>query len=163
MENLSNISAQFLSIIGSFCAIISFQFEGKKMYITQIISALSFSLSYFMLGAYTASLSNCVNILRGAYYSFFSGNTILFFVIILLYVLSFIITYNGWLSVVAFIISIAATLYLNLRDEKKIRICQISIGSPLSFIYNIANLSIGGLINDVFSTMSAIIYLLRKK
>lgn len=160
-----NVICQTIGLIGSVLMILSFQCKKpKKLIIMQSFGGLMFAVNFFMLGAYTGSILNGVNVIRGVAFTKIKKKTLLTPVtIILIYIIATALTYNGWLSLFVFIAQSAGTITFYINTDKAIKLGNLFITSPLWLIYNIVNGSIGGILCESFVITSIIIYIIRTK
>ena len=63
---MTEIVAQLFGVIGAIITIYSFQFKDNKLYFSaQAAGGLCFAINFYLLGAYTGSLLNLINVARG--------------------------------------------------------------------------------------------------
>jgi len=155
--------------IGAMAAIIySFQCkEMKYLYIFQTIGSLLFTIHFFMIGAYIGSLMNLVGLVRSGLFAMGekTHKRPVLYMILLTIGLFTIIGWQRetWMSLLPFVAQTVGTLALWSGDNIKVRICQLAVLSPGWIIYNILNFSIGGIICEVFTSLSVIVYFARIK
>lgn len=159
-----DILAQIVGILGTCAAFISFQLkENKKFFILQSTSGALFALNFLMLGAYTGSLLNLINIYRGAVMAGGKKTRKLFFLVSiqLLYIVATVFTYTNIFSLIALAAQLIGTFAMWSQNGKTIRILQLFAVSPMWLIHNIFVFSIGGIICEVFNIGSIIVSLIR--
>lgn len=158
------IIAQVVGILGTCAAFLSFQLkENKKFFILQSISGALFALNFLMLGAYTGSLLNLINIYRGAIMAGGRKTRKIPFLISiqLLYILATVFTYTNVFSIIALVAQLIGTFAMWSQNGKTIRVLQLAAVSPLWLIHNVFVFSIGGIICEVFNLGSIIVSIIR--
>lgn len=156
--------AQIIGIFGTVCMFLSFQIKkNTPFFAVQSLSGLLFALNFLLLGAYTGSIFNFINILRGGILAGGKRFKNICFLILLqsLYILTVVFTYSGWLSVAALIAQLVGTFAMWTQNGKIIRFGQLLCVSPIWLIHNTFVFSIGGIICEVFSIISIIVSLVR--
>ena len=78
-----------------------------------------------------------------------------------LYVLAYIFTYGGWLSILVTAAQLVGTYAMWDRNGKKLRILQFFVVSPCWLTHNIVAFSIGGIITEAVNLGSVIVSVLR--
>ena len=169
------ITAQAIGILAMMANILSFQFKRKRNIIfAQLIGSALFAANMLLLGAMMGCILNILGIIRGIVYINkdklrvpIQAVNILF---ILFYVLSYVLVFtvlgkaHTVLNLVVEILPIigmsAMTLGLAGRNARTIRIVCF-INSPCWLIYNLICFSIGGILCEIFSIISAISAYLR--
>ena len=164
-EQALGIFAQAVSIAATVAQISSYQFKSNRSYfIVQGIGGLLFSLSFFMIGATTAALINMINIFRSALMTYGERHRkiIIPISVCLAYTVAVICSFDGWFSLVLLATQIGSTLAMWSRDGVVIRIFQLIVVSPAWLVNNvIVSFSLGGIITEIFSIVSIIIFFIR--
>lgn len=166
--------AQILGILGMAMNVLSYQWKEKKALITvQLFGSLFFAVNMFMLNAVMGGMLNTIGIVRALIYS--NGDkfkdvkkfNIIFFVLYLLsYVAIFTIfnkeatAFNLIVEILPLIAMLATTVSFSMKKASSIRRLTL-ISSPSWLIYNCLNLSVGGILCEVFSLVSVFIGMLR--
>ena len=159
MENL----AQILSIIGMIGTILSLQIKKTSHYCAATCCTCTlFAVSYFLLGSPTSAIINLVCAARGV----FAANrhtrkTYMFVLVWIAIIASTVFTYTGVLSILVCAAELVGTYAMWFASEIGIRKFRIFFQSPLWLINNIAVFTIGGIITEVFSMVSAVIFWIR--
>ena len=156
--------AQIISIIGMITAFISFQYkENKKLFVWLTISGVAFSISYFMLGAFTGGVLNVINIARGLVFGFFTGKkrTYSFWIIAVALVASTIVTYTDYFSVLTMTGHLVTSFFMWKGNCRNIRMSQFFVASPIWLLYNICVFNLGGIICECFNLVSVLVSLIR--
>lgn len=130
------ILAQVFAFLSSVCLLFSFwQKNRKQILFFQILDSSFDILQYFLLGAYTGSLISLLGATRA--YTFSKTNNSFFLILFLmLYTISSLITYNGFISIIPLLAALIYTIVTWNKKEKNIRLFSILI-FILWFIYDI--------------------------
>jgi len=169
------IVAQILGILAMAANIIAFQFKQKKhVLLCQLAGSVLFAFNMFMLDALMGGILNIVGIARALVYMKkdrlrmpVKWVNALF---ILLYSSSYILVFAvfgkapTWQNLIVEFLPIIGmsvmTIGLSGSNARAIRICGF-INSPCWLVYNYINFSIGGILCEVFSIVSAVSAFLR--
>ncbi len=164
--------AQTFGIFGLIVIVSSFQFkENKKFFILQGLGSLFFFINFILIGAVAGALFNLTNFVRGTLFSKNTKKLWKLIVVLTLYTACFIFSLFS-IKGEYFKIFIATIPYLALffmsicmwnGNGKIIRYSQIIYMSPAWIIYNIFNLTIGGLICEVTNMVSSLVALIRHR
>lgn len=157
------VLAQILSIIGMVGTIFAFQIKKTSHFcIASVCTCTLFAASYFLLGSPTSAIINLVCALRGIFASNKRTRKDVFFVIVCVMIaVSMAFTYVGILSLLVCAAELAGTYGMWFASEKGIRKIRVFFQSPLWLINNIIVFTVGGILCEVFTMISAIIFLLR--
>ena len=160
------IFAQALGFIGAGLYVFSFQIRDvKKLFITQVIAAVFFTVHFVLLGAYTGAVQNSLAILRGILLLLrdkkWAKSKFTLAGLIACYVVSGIAMYSGVLSLLPVIAMIVSTIAMWTGDGFKIRVTQLAVTSPCWLIYNISVTSLAGILTESFNIVSVIISFIR--
>lgn len=160
-----NTIGQILSLIAVVTGFISFQMKtAKGVLIFQIITALLFSAHYFLISAMTAAVLNFIGAIKCLCYyirnKLQSSNRALPIFFTALTITTSLLTWDGWFSIFLMVGLVTDSIGFSLSNVQTIRKCTL-IKSPLCLVYNICVFSIGGIIFEVSSLVSAIIGLIR--
>ena len=130
------ILAQIFAFLSSLCLLFSFwQRNRKQILFFQVLDSSFDILQYFLLGAYTGSLISLLGATRA--YTFSKTNNRFFLILFLiLYTISSLITYNGFMSIIPLIAALTYTIVTWNKIEKNIRLFSILV-FILWFIYDI--------------------------
>ena len=160
-----DLIAQAVGILGAAAMILSFQFKNNKtLCLVQGIGGLLFAINFLMLGAYTASVFNFINLIRGVVLAFggkrcegwwlgglFSAS----------YAVVTVLTYGGVVSLLIMVAQIASTVALWSKRGTWIRFEQMAVNTPAWLTNNIVFFSLGGIITESFCFVSAVVSLIR--
>ena len=119
-----------------------------------------------MLGALSGCLSLVVNILRNALMMKYNDwkwvrKKWCPLIIVLLFALVLVLTWNGPVSLLAFAASVTSTIAYWTNSPRKIRMVNLLCASPCWLVYDVIVFSIGGIISESFTIASIIISLIR--
>ncbi len=152
---------QILGIVVVGLAILSYQMPTKKSVMTvQICTTSVMSTHYLLIGAYPGMAMNIFGIVRNViYYKTKSENKYL--PIILSAVIGIIgfISWDGYHSLLA-IAGLVINSYSLSKDPQFLR-KSILVSSPLVLIYDIMVMSVGGILLESLSIVSAVIGIVR--
>lgn len=164
--------AQIFGITGLIISVLSYQVKNNsKFVLTQGASGLMFFLNYILIGAMSGALFNLIHIIRGILLSKTKNNKYIIMLLEVAYILCFIYSltfikgnlFGIFLSSLTFLGTVLMTYLMWKGNSNHIRYGQFLVASPSWLIYNIFNLSIGGIICEIFSMMSIIIYFVRQR
>ena len=140
------------------------QNDRKKILIFQMIGTTFFCIHFFMLGKYTGSALNAIAIIRAIVYANrdkkYFGNVFWLWFFIVVSAIAGIWTWAGPISILPTIAMIIGSVSVWVDKTKHIRILSF-IPSPMWFTYNIFNLSIPGIITEIFVMSSIAISIVR--
>jgi uncharacterized membrane protein (UPF0136 family) len=158
---------QALSIVAIITGFISFQMKTPKGILAfQIVTASVFSAHYFLINAPTAAMLNFLGVVMlVAYYLRGKRNKNGLFIPVFftaLTIIASVFTWNGWYSVFIMLGCAANAVGMALSDAQNIRKIYL-IKSPLCLTYNIFVFSLGGIIYEVGTIISAIIGIIKNK
>lgn len=156
---------QAIGFIPSLISILSMQCKTrKKILILQLSAGAMWVTHYYLLGAYTAVLTNSIGIFRSALSYFndrkWAKSIVYLYLIIALSIASSIITWNGPMSLLPALSLIATTVGLWIHNLTITRIL-FTLQSPLLLLYDILTGSWGSAIIEVVAFISFLIALLR--
>ena len=162
-----DVVTQAVGILGAVAMILSFQFKNNKILcLVQGIGGLLFAVNFLMLGAYTASVFNFINLARGLVLAFggrWCRGWWLGGIFSLSYVVVTAFTFDSWVSVLIMVAQIASTIALWSRRGSWIRFEQMAVNTPAWMTNNIVYFSMGGIITESFCFISAVVSLIRYK
>ncbi|MBQ6823057.1 MAG: YgjV family protein [Clostridia bacterium] len=167
--------AQIISIIAMCIALLSFQQKKQsRILVMQFCSGTLFTVHFFLLGAWTGCLLNLVGIFRAAVFANRSKKwashiawPILFCLLFAgIYVLNFTLLGltptlpNLLIELLPTLGMFATTISFRMEKASQVRAFSL-ISSPLWFTYNAINLSIGGMLTELFTLISILVGILR--
>lgn len=156
---------QMIGIVGTALFFLSYQFKSSKnLFRMQFLSYLFYTVHLLLLGAVTGGVSYVLNTVR----SFCLGSNVKFLkskcmcaIICTLQVVTVILTWDGWISILPVAANIAATIGGYTKNPQKIRAAGMFINSPLWIVYNIIVGSWAGILDEIVSEASMIISVIR--
>ncbi len=162
---LYSFFVQAIGFIPSLISILSIQLKTrKKILILQLSCGIMWVLHYYLLGAYTAVLTNSIGILRSTLSYFndrkWAKSIFYLYLIIALSVLSSIVTWAGVQSILPSLSLIATAIGLWSHNLTLTRIL-FTLQSPLLLTYDIIVGSWGSAIIEVIAFISFLLALLR--
>lgn len=161
----NNVVVQVIGLIGTALFFMSYQCKSNKnLFRVQFLSYLFYTTHLILLGAITGGISYIINGIR----SFCLGSKIDFLrsrkmcvIICMLQLMTLIITWSGWLSLLPVAANIASTIGGYTHNARKIRIAGMFVNSPLWIIYDIIVGSWAGILDELVSEGSMIISIVR--
>ncbi len=161
------IIGQILSIVAVILGFISFQMKKPKgILVFQTATALVFATHYLMIGAFTAVALNFLAAVKCVCYYIRnkrgSKNMITPIFFTALIVVTSIMTWDGWYSVFIMAGLVINSIAFSLSDAQTIRKLNL-IKAPLCLFYNIAVLSVGGIIYESATFMSSVIGIIKNR
>lgn len=169
------LTAQAIGIVAMALNILSYQRKRQRdIILMQMGGAMLFTVNFIMLGASTGACLNFIAILRAAVYAnkerfrgekvawcwLFSG------IFVSVYILSFAVfgknptTYNLIVEAIPVVAMVVTTISFRAKEASTVRKLAL-IGSPLWLIYNCLFFTIGGIICETVSIISAIVGMIR--
>ena len=161
----NNVVVQVIGLIGTALFFMSYQCKSNKnLFRVQFLSYLFYTTHLILLGAITGGISYIINGIR----SFCLGSKIDFLrsrkmcvIICILQLMTLIITWSGWLSLLPIAANIASTLGGYTHNARKIRIAGMFVNSPLWIIYDVIVGSWAGILDELVSEGSMILSIVR--
>jgi hypothetical protein len=162
----SVLIAQILGLVGAAVLWTSFQCKStNRLILLQLFASVFFSLHYFLLGAYTGLILNLTSVLRSYllvnHHKKWASHRIAMVAVMLVFAVSGLITWNGWLSLLPTTAMVLGTLFMWSRNGKTLRLALLFIISPCWLIYNFAMGSIAGVLTEAVNVISVIVSLAR--
>ena len=160
-----DIICQAISIIAVIVGFISFQMKTDKQVLTlQTLVSILFTAHYLMLGATDAAILNAVGIIRNFVYhnkdkKFYSPKIFPALFAIIMVFLGFL-SWINWSSILVITGLAINTVFLSCKNPQNLR-KSILVSSPMVLVYNIINLSIGGMIYESVVIVSSIVGIIR--
>ena len=167
--------AQAVSVVAMAMNILSYQ--GKRqstVFAFQLLGTALFSISFFMLEAYTGALLNALGVVRSAIFlnkkRLHADRPVWLAAFALAYVTAYVLSFavfgkeaslrNILIELLPVAGMVVTTVSFQKKDSKSVRLYGL-INSPLWLTYNVVNLSVGGICAEVFGATSIIIGYLR--
>ncbi len=162
-----NLIAQGFGFIAMGIAIAMYQFKKHRtILILMTLCSFVWCLHFACLGLFTPVAMNLINVIRGIVYSFrekrSAQNNIIPAVFIVLCAGSVIVTWDSAWSILPFIASIFATIANWQKNTRLLKYLSIPV-CVCWFVYNIANGSVAGTLNETFALISIAVYLVRTR
>ena len=165
MNDISYIIGQLLGLVAVVMGFLSFQRKTPVGIIAfQLMAALIFAVHYTMIAAPTAialnllAAANCI-------FCYFrdkrgSKSMIGSYVMVVLVIVISLLTWEGWYSMTIMLGLVINTVSFALDHPQKTRRMML-IKTPLCFVYNLMVGSLGGMLYESVTLISAVIGLLR--
>ena len=156
---------QAIGFVGTILFFLSYQCKSNKnLFRVQFISYLCYTVHLLLLGATTGGISYVLNTVRsfclGSKKEFLKGKAMCA-IICVLQLITLVLTWEGWWSVLPVAANIAATIGGYTFNARKIRVVGLFINSPLWIVYNILVSSWAGILDEVVTMLSMIISICR--
>lgn len=159
--------AQCIGIIGILCFFLSFQIKSNtKLFIIQSVGNAAFGVQMLLLGGYSGAFNMVIFITRNMMLTKYKDWKWIRWKgwVVILCSLNLAVclwTWDGWISIVPFIIAVAANTSMWTNNAAIIRMANMCVMSPLWIIYDIAVGAYTGIINEVLIISSVLISLYR--
>ena len=156
---------QAVGVIGTVLFFFSYQCKrNKALFRVQFLSYVFYTTHFLLLGAVTGGISYVLNTLRsfclGSKYAFLKSKRMCC-IICVLQMLTLVLTWAGWFSVLPIAANIAATIGGYTYNARKIRVVGIFVNSPLWIVYNILVGSWAGVLDELVTEASMILSIFR--
>ena len=160
------IIAQLVGLIAMTGTISAFQINNRKGMLKVLIgTAFLYSVHFFLLGAYTGTAMNAVNMFRN--YVFYNkydkkwANSNLWLVFfIVLFIFMGLLTWQGWYSSLPVIAVVSGAVAFWMKNPRYIRLLAL-IASPCWFVYNFIVGSYPGMAVEIFTATSIVVAIIR--
>ena len=167
MNEIVEIIGQGFGIVAFVIAFFAYQADtSKKLLFVQTAAIVCFCVHYALIGAMTAFALNAVAVVRNIIYynnkkKIFSSKVWPYILAVLMIILG-AMTWQGWYSLL-FIAGLSVnTVCMSLPTSQGIR-KSLLVTCPPVLIYNICVLSIGGIINETLTIISAVLGIIRHR
>lgn len=165
------IIAQILSIIGMIGTVLAFQIKSKSRFcFASMCTCALFATSYALFGicgmpgAFTSAGVNLICAGRGALATSLNTRTKPFFAVVCVLLIGVsVFTYDGIMSIFICFAELLSTFTMWFTSEIMIRRVRYAIISPIWLVNNLRIGSIGAVICEIFSIISAIIFCIRMR
>lgn len=159
------IFIQAVGFAGTILFFLSYQFKNnQKLFRIQFVSYVCYTVHLLMLGATTGGISYILNSVRsfclGSQNAFLKSRTMCR-ILCALQVMTLVVTWDGWWSVLPVAANIAATIGGYTYNAQKIRIAGMFINSPLWILYDILVGSWAGILDEIVTEASMILSIYR--
>lgn len=166
---------QIIGYIATVICIFSFQSKTQKgIVVMQTFSCSLFAIHFYLIGAYSGALLNCICAVRAIIFTFrhkkWAGSVIWVYVFSILSFACYFITVflltpertikTYFIELLPVLGNVATTIATRLENAKLVRKYAF-IASPLWLIYNGIMGSIGGVITEAFNILSIITAMIR--
>ena len=161
------IVGQIFGVIAIILGFVSYQMRTKRQILFVLsVTAVSFCIHYFMIGAYSGMAMNAVNIVRNVVYDKRSAANKNGFiapaVFAVIQTVVCIMTWEAWYSVFVLFGLVINTVCVSFADPQKVR-KSILVTSPLVLTYDALAGSIGGSIYEAVAIVSAVVGIFRNR
>jgi len=151
------IIGQLLGLVGIILLIAVFQVDDRrKLLHIQILSNLTWSSYYIVLGAFTAAGLIALGIVRNYLFDRYRQYEWVLGLMVVMYTIVTLITWKDWTSIMALIGMIMATIALWQKKPRHIRLTSLTV-TPFWLTYNTLNGSYWGIVGDLVTFGSVVI------
>ena len=167
MENWHGVVIQAIGFLGVLFFCISYQVKtNKRLFILQTLGCLTFSVQFALLGAFGGCISLLINITRNIMLTRYNeykaiqwrGWVVIFSILVFS---SAAFTWDGWISILPVVATVAGTIGYWTNNAKKIRLATLTVNSPCMLLYDILVMSWGGVLNESIAIISIVISVVR--
>ena len=156
---------QAIGIAGTVLFFLSYQCKrNRNLFRVQLVSYLCYTVHFLLLGAVTGGISYMINMIRslclGSKHAVWKGKTMCW-IICALQMITLLLTWEGWWSVLPVAANIAATIGGYTYNGRTIRVIGMFVNSPLWIIYNIIVGSWAGIMDELVTETSIILSICR--
>lgn len=156
---------QAVGLMGTVLFFLSYQCKSNRaLFRVQLASYVFYTTHFLLLGVVTGGISYMLNTVRSFCLSgrqaFLKGKWMCV-ILCTLQMLTLVVTWDGFLSVLPIAANIAATIGGYTHNPRKIRIAGMFINSPLWIVYNVAVGSWAGVLDELVTEASMVISILR--
>ena len=155
---------QIISIFAMAAIILSFQCKSNRMLtLVTAIGSLLFALSYLFLGQLYTTIYNIITLI-GSFMCLNKDlkNKFVFAIIVLLYVLTSVITFENWWTVILMTAQVGSMYSIMFKNGTYIRNMRFFFVSPIWIINNtLVCFSVGGLVCEIITLASIIVSFIR--
>ena len=160
------VLAQLIGFVGLGAFVLSFQCKNNKYLILLFLAAnLCYTVQFFMLGGYTASVSELIAVfnclVQSAYGRKWAGWYGWRWLFSGLYVAALALTWQNWFSLLPCVGAVISTLAMWSRNGKTIRMTRLTVVAPCWLVYDAYVGSISGVISQILSIGSILISIRR--
>ena len=160
------VLTQAVGFVGLAAFVLSFQCKNNKyLILLSLFANLCYTAQFFMLGGYTASVSELISVLNCLVQSAYGRKWADWYgwrwVFSGLHIAALALTWQNWFSLLPALAAVVATLALWSRNGKMIRLSRLLFIGPLWLIYDAYVGSISGVISQILSIGSILISIRR--
>ncbi len=164
---MSDLIIQVIGFVAVAVFVLSYQIKSNRwLFLLQLIGSALFCLQFFLLDAFSGCLSLAVNIIRYALmmkykdWSWVRKKWCPVFIALMFTAVLFF-TWNGPVSLLAFIASVSSTFACWTNSPRKIRMVNLVCASPCWLIYDVIVFSLGGIVSESITIISIIVSFIR--
>ena len=159
------IASYVFGILGVLCSVVIYQQKSRKnLLISKLVSDVIWFLHYFFLGAYSGAAIAAIGMIRELVFVNRDkkwGRSLLWLpIFIVISIICTIFTWKNLFCIFTCIASILSVISFYIGIPKVSRILSFPI-SGCMLTYDIANLSIAGIVNEIMSLTSSLIGYIR--
>ena len=159
------VLGQIFGVLATILTVLSYQASTKRnLLIIQSVGTLCTAISYLFLGAKSGLVLNIVCIARNVVFYFQKQGSKASLISGCIFAIGMVIVgahfWQGWVSILIIVALSANTIFLSFGKLQLLR-KSILVTSSIVIVYNVFVFSVGGIINESLTIVSAFIGLLR--
>ena len=161
------IIIQGIGFLGLLAFISSYQIKSnRKLFLIQMVGVLLFALQFLLMGAYSGCLSLFLTAKRNIFMSKYKEwqwvkQKVFPVLICALFTAILFFTWDGPISLLAYVASVVSTIFYWTNDARKLRLANLFVCSPCWIIYDVIVGSIGGIASESLTMISIIVSICR--
>lgn len=158
---------QGIGFIGVALFLISYQVKSNRsLFIFQTLGCVMFGVQFLLLGAYSGCLSLVINITRNTLLTKYNESKLIRWrgwvaVFSIAAALVTLYTWNGLISLLPLMGTVAGTVAYWTNSARKIRLANLVANAPCMFVYDLLVRSWGGVINESITIISIVVSIIR--
>lgn len=158
--------AQWLGVVAIILSFVGYQNKAsKRIFLFQILTSFLWSVSLFLVGAYTGMVLNVLGLVRSMFLyrndTRWGRSRVSMWAMTVLMVAGGVFSWQGWFSILPTIAMAAGTPLLWTRRDKTVRAAQLGFISPLWLVHNYFAGSVAGVITELLNMISVVITMIR--
>ena len=164
---MQELLVQGIGFIGVALFILSYQFKSnKKLLASQITGSSMFIMQFTIMGAYAGSINLIIALIRNIMIMNrdklkVAESWIMCGVLCGAGLIGLVLTWDGILSILPFAALIGSTIGYWTNNAQKLRLSNLVCASPCWLVYDLMIGSWGGAVNELVTTVSALISIYR--
>lgn len=158
-----NLVGQIFGVFAIFLGFSSYQMKtSKKLLIVHLATCGVFAIHYLLIGALPACLLNATGVIRNIVYFKKPHNKIYPVIFAIIMAILGVLSWQNIYSLLIILGLVINTACLSMKNPQHIRI-SLLVSCPIVLIYDILVLSVGGIVFETVSIISAIIGIVRER
>ncbi len=164
---MSDTVIQIIGFFGVFLFLISYQVKSNKLlFVIQTFGCLTFAVQFALLGAYSACVTSVISIIKSAMLIKYEQSRVIRWkgwvaVFSAACIITAMFTWDGILSLLPIIATVANIVGCWTNNAKKLRISVLFISSPCMLLYDVLVMTWGGVLNETITIISIVVSIIR--